>query len=201
MSDLQILEYLEKQGPANTFRLARALSIDRGHLLDIIEKLEAKGAVTVRSGMVQFLKFPREEKAIPERKERAPSAAPKLRKIEPNIVETLQSENKLLKEKLTELKETVQELEKKSSAAPKTIIRKITKTVVKKVPVIKTVIKEVPVIKTVIKKIPVTQPPFTKELWQKLRTQPQKLKISASKLLDNKLLDNIQQLKKPEFVK
>lgn len=194
MHDLEILEYLKKQGSANTFRLARKLGIDRHQLLNIIERLEAKGAVAVRSGMVQFLRFLPEEKKeapprIPKPKENVPSAKPK-------VLETLQSENKLLKEKLTELKGTIQELEQKASAHPKTIIRNITKTVVKKVPVIKTVIKEVPVIKTVIKKIPVTQPPFTKKAWQKLKTQSKEFKITGLKLLDN-----IQQLKKPEFVK
>lgn len=184
MHDLEILKYLQKQGPANTFRLARKLGIDRHQLLNVIERLEAKGAVTVRSGIVQFLRFlPEEKKEAPPKiskpRENRPSAKPK-------VLQTLQSENELLKEKLTELKETIQELEQRASVHPKTITRTVTKTV----------IKEVPVIKTVIKKIPVTQPPFTTELWQKLRSQPQKLKIPMSKLLEG-----IQQLKKPEFVK
>ena len=115
MPELEILEYLKKQGSANTFRLARVLGIDRGHLQDIITKLEAKGAVTVRSGMVQFLKYPREEKPIsvsePKKEAPHPKLEPSSEKLK--IREFLQSENKLLNKKLTELKGTIQELEKK----------------------------------------------------------------------------------------
>ncbi len=195
MPDLKILKYLEKQGPANTFRLARVLGIDRHQLLNIIERLEATGAVTVRSGMVQFLKFPRKEKATSEPE--ALSATPKPHRAKPKVFQTLQLENKLLKEKLSELKETMQELEQKASAPPKTITRTVIKRIRSPPKIItKVVTKNVPVIKTIIKKISVAQPPFTTELWQKMKAQSKKLKISPSKLLES-----IQQLKRPEFVK
>lgn len=200
---LKILEYLEKQGPANTFRLARVLGIDRHQLLNIIGKLEAKGAIAVRSGMVQFLKFPREEKVASEPERKVLSATPKSHKAKSKVLQTLQTENKLLKEKLSELKETMQELEQKASVYPKTITRTVIKRIQSPPKIItKVVTKNVPVIKTVIKKIPVAQPPFTTELWQKMKAQSQKLKISKFiKISKFKLLDNIQQLKKPEFVK
>ena len=221
MYDLEILEYLKKNGPANTFRLARTLSIDRGHLLDIIERLEAKGAVTVRSGMVQFLQFLREERVISEPKKEAPHA-----KLEPSNEkskirefvqsENLKSENKLLKEKLLGLESSMKELEKKASAHPKTITRIVTKTVIKKIRsppkiITRIVTKNVPIIKTVVKRIPSPkQPGKIREQTQKIKVKIQRFKFPKFKLMNgikklklpkSKLLESIQKLKKPEFLK
>ncbi len=219
MLELSVLEYLEKNGAANTFRLARVLGIDRQRLLDSIKRLEAKGAVMVKGGTVQFLKYISEEKAIskPEKKVLPPVSGPSRAKAKSKVLQVLQTENKQLKVKLADLKSSMKELEKKASASPKTKI--ITRTIVKRVPVTKTVIKKirsrpkiitrivtrkVPVTKTIIKKIPVSvsYSPFTKKftgkVWQKLKDRSPQFKIS-SKISPSALLKNLRQLKKPEF--
>ena len=48
----KILEYLEKHGPANTFRLSRQLEMDRHELIEIVKELTAKGIVEFKSGTV-----------------------------------------------------------------------------------------------------------------------------------------------------
>ncbi len=60
----KVLECLKKEGQANTFRLTSKLGIDRHKILNIIKKLEEKGAVEFKTGKVRFLKFPKEEKPI-----------------------------------------------------------------------------------------------------------------------------------------
>lgn len=151
MLDIQILEYLKKEGPTNSFRLAHKLKTDRYKLLNIIQKLETKGALSIKGGVVQFLKFPREEKPKPV-KIKEPSPKPK-KKAEfkarrkpgkPKVLEFLQIENKQLRERLAGTEDIIKELEKKASAHPKIVTRIITKTVIKKVPVIKTVVKRIP---------------------------------------------------------
>ena len=149
----KVLEYIKKHGQTNTFRLASELGVDRSRILNIVEKLEEKEAVEVRSGIVFFLKFPRKEKkavkkvAKPKKKARRKS----------NALEDLKAENKRLKEKLLELeankerqtsiknkkireqdeqienlKKTIKEVQK---APPKIITRTKVKEVVKRVPV------------------------------------------------------------------
>lgn len=218
MPELEILEYLKEKGSANTFRLARVLGIDRGHLLDTITQLEAKGAVTVRSGMVHFLQFLREEKTISEQKKIVPSVNPEPSSEKSKIREFLQSENKQLKEKLQGLEGSMRELEKKASAHPKTITRIVTKTVIKKIRsppkiITRIVTKKVPVTKTIIKEIPVPSPKKQGrilEQTQKIKVKIQKFKFPKFQLMKKTkklkmpkftLLKNIKALKKPEFVK
>lgn len=123
-SELKVLNYLQKEGPSNTFRIASNLDMERGHILDIIKKLEEKGALTVKSGIVYFIEYPLVEKEAPELK---------IRNAKPKIHGILESENKQLKEKLMKLGEALNEFKKKANAPPKII----TKTIIKKVPVIK----------------------------------------------------------------
>ncbi len=218
MPELPVLEYLKKHGAANTFRLARVLGIDRQHILDSIKRLEAKGAVIVRGGMVQFLKHIPGEKAISEPSEpekEVPPLALKPFKAKSKALQTLQTENKQLKVQLADLKSSMKELEQKAGASPKTKI--ITRTIVKRVPVTKTVIKKirsrpkivtrvvtkkVPVTKTITKKIPLFQPLFARKFagkaWQKLKDRSPKFKIS-SKISPSALLKNLRQLNRPEF--
>lgn len=151
MSDFQILDYLKKEGPTNSFRLAHKLRIDRYKLLNILKKLEEKQAIRFKHGNAIFIKFISEEKPKPTKIKEPSSKAKEMVKLKvkrkpgkPKALEFLQIENKQLREKLAESEDIIKELGKKASARPKTITRTITKTIIKKVPVIKTVIKRIP---------------------------------------------------------
>jgi len=124
--DNKVLEYLKKRGQTNTFRLARELGIDRYRILNIVKKLEEKGAVEFRSGIV---KFPVKEKKVV--KKLKVKKAP-LKVIRKTIIKKVYVKSKKLKEQaehIEELEETIKELQKKVSAQPKI------KTIIKKVPV------------------------------------------------------------------
>ncbi|MEK6808560.1 MAG: hypothetical protein AABY14_02645 [Nanoarchaeota archaeon] len=109
-----ILGYLKKHKSANTFRLARELSIDRYRILNLINSLETKGAIEVKSGTVRFIKFPGKKVIEPKVTEHVKV---KKDKVEPKREATksrasteildalgdLQAENKILKERLLEL--------------------------------------------------------------------------------------------------
>jgi len=140
----RLLEYLKKQGSANTFLLARELDINRHKLIEIIRDLEKKGALEFKSGVAKFLNFPIKEKSI----SRKPAKIKKIQKTKKRakpkktsheeaikrklkIIEDLQDENKKLEDKLAETRKTIKELEEKANAPPK-IIRK---TIIKKIPV------------------------------------------------------------------
>lgn len=64
----RVLEYLKKEGQANTFRLARVLGIDRHIIINIAKELEEKHVIEFKSGMARFLGFPEEEKSLPKQK-------------------------------------------------------------------------------------------------------------------------------------
>ncbi len=184
MAGLEVLEYLEKKGPTNTFRLATELGINRYNLLNIINRLEAKGALTIKSGTVYFIKFlPKEKKEAPKKvlkTKKKTSTIKKPRKTTKTKV--LQNENNRLKEKLIELEETIKKLEKKDSIPPKIITRTITR--------------KIPVIKTVIKKIHV---PFPTKKKKKIKKR-QKIKTKKFKFLPKfNFMNGIKKLKKPEF--
>lgn len=155
-----VIGYLKKQGPANTFRMARDLGIKRNELLILINGLEQKGALEFKSGIARFLKLlPEEKKAKPEQKREKSSPLKPRKKIAPKtkaspirrkaktrfsarrlsaLLESLRAENNQLKQKLSESGETIKILEEKASHP-----RIITRTVIKEVPVIK----KVPVVK------------------------------------------------------
>lgn len=189
----KILDYLEKAGPTNTFRLSSVMSIDRAKLLSLLKKLEEKQAIRFEHGNVVFIKFVSGETPKPtEVKE--PSFQPQKiaarKPAKPKALQLLQTENTQLQLKLSKLKETVKELEKKAHARPKTITRTITKTVVKKVPVIKTMVKRIFVHPSPL--------PAKKE---KEPTIKKKLKLPSFKLSQFTFMKNIKKLKEPEFVK
>ena len=50
-----ILEYLQKHGSVNTFRLSKHLKIDRIELIDIVEELKNKDLLEFRSGRVSYV--------------------------------------------------------------------------------------------------------------------------------------------------
>lgn len=190
----EILGYLEKAGPTNTFRLSSVMGMERDQLLSILKKLEEKQAIRFEYGNAVFLKFVSGEKpqSAEVHKISPPSEkAAKRKSKKSKAVLLLQTENTQLQKKLSELKETVKELEKKASARPKTITRTITKTVVKKVPVIRTVVKRIP-------------SPAKKEKEKKVKeTQKlkKKFKLPSFKLPAFTFMKNIKKLKEPKFVK
>jgi len=108
----RILKHLKNQGQTNTFRLARELGVDRYKILKIIGKLEKKQLIEFKSGTVKFLKFPEKDKKAAKiaAVEMAPSKQERKivhkikkaahRNIKLKVIENLQAENKMFKEKL-----------------------------------------------------------------------------------------------------
>lgn len=202
----KILEHLKKEGPLNTFRLARTLNLDRSKLLNFVEKMEKAGTVEVQHGLVKFLKFVAEEKQV-KRPVEVEKPVPKLKKKavkkirEKTATPKVQAENNELKEKLRKLESKIEELEQKASAPPK-IIKK-------------TIAKEVPV-----PSVPTLTPPSSKKkrkkskkkklkkVKKKPKKKEEKKKIKKAKKKSKKFklpkfafMKNIKTLKKPEFVK
>ena len=60
----KILEYLQKHGPVNTFRLSRYLKTDRIELIKIIEELTGEGLATFKSDVVARVKKQEEKENI-----------------------------------------------------------------------------------------------------------------------------------------
>ncbi len=146
----KILEYLKKLGPANTFKLARELGIDRHEVLATIQYLQNNKAIEFRSGTAAFLKFPEEEKQEKETKESAkktlvrPIKRTKVKKIKTRkyapkktsskktpvfevILKVLQDENDKLKERLIKLETKLEEHTKESQ------VKKLDKPIKKKI--------------------------------------------------------------------
>ena len=188
----KILDYLEKKGPTNTFRLASVIGMERDQLIKVLKRLEEKQAIRFEYGNALFLKFISEEKAKPIESKplettKLSSAPPKKVKRKSKALQFLQTENTQLQRKLSELKETVKELGKKASARPKT--RTVTKTIIRKVPVIKTVVKKIYL------------SPRKKKKNGKKPTVKKKFKVRSFKLPKFTCMKNIKQLKEPEFAK
>lgn len=178
----EILEYLKKESPINTFRLARELNLDRYKLLNLIKKLEDKGAVEVLHGSVKFLKFPAEEKkevkkTISKPKKKIVKKSEKIKK-KSAVLKTFQAENQELKEKILQLETKLKELEQKPVPTPK-IIKK-----------------------TIIKKVPTFIPlPKKKKKKAKKKISQKKLKIKKFKFPKFNFIKHIKKLKKTKFVK
>ena len=60
----KILEYLQKHGPVNTFRLSRYLKTDRIELIKIIEELTREGLTAFKSDVVAGVKEQEEKEDI-----------------------------------------------------------------------------------------------------------------------------------------
>lgn len=111
----RVVEYLEKQGPANTFKLASDLGIDRDKILNVIEKLSEEQAIEFRFGIVQLLKLPEKREPVRPKKTKKVEHKAKARKTPlkevleerirdlENIQENLRDENKGLRKRLSEL--------------------------------------------------------------------------------------------------
>lgn len=198
----EILEYLKKAGPTNTFRLASVMGVDRAKLLNLLKKLEERGVIGFERGNAIFIKFISGEKpkSVEIKEVSLPSKSKVKRKpAKSKALQSLQTENTQLQKKLLELKATVKELEKKATARPKTITRTITKTIVRKVPVTKTIIRKVPVVKTVVKRIHLSHKKEKKT--KKEPTVKKKFKLPSFKLPKFTFMKNIAKLKEPEFMK
>ena len=198
----EILEHLKKDGPFNTFRLARDLNLDRSKLLNFIEKLEKAGAVEVQHGVVKFLKFVAEEKKVEKPIEvKKPVLKPKMKEVKKRkkvkkklVAPKTHAENKELKEKILQLESKVEELEKKASA-PSKIIKK---TIVKEVPApsISAPIPHSPEKKKIKKVKKKPKKKRDKKKVKKTKKKPKKFKFPKFTFMKN-----IKQLKKPEFAK
>lgn len=137
-SEYSILEYLQKNGATNTFKLAYVLEIKREKLLRILKNLEGQELVKIVRGKVEFLSYPSEKKV---------KKKPKVSK-EKSEVQTLQEEVEKQKSYTEKLKAQVKKLEQRP---PKVITKTIIKKAKPKV-ITRTIIKESEPIKTERKK-------------------------------------------------
>ncbi len=132
-SEYSILEFLQKNGAANTFKLARVLEINRDGLLRILKNLKERELVKIVTGRVEFLSYPPKEKK--EQKSKIPK--------EKAEVQTLQEEVERQKLYAEKLKAQIKKLEQRPpKIVTKTIIRRaepkvITRTIVRDVKPIK----------------------------------------------------------------
>ncbi len=206
----EILVYLKKAGPTNTFRLSSVMGLERDKLLHILKRLEEKQAIKFECGKAIFIKFiSREEPQPAEITKTSPKSEKRVKRkpAKSKALQLLQTENTQLQKKLSGLKETVKELEKKATARPKTITRTVTKTVVKKVPMIKTVVKRIFVHPSPLppkKEKKNKKTPKLKQKLKKLKTSKKfrlpKIKLPKFEFPKFTFIKNIKQLKKPEFI-
>ncbi|MDP3027717.1 MAG: hypothetical protein Q8N63_08485 [Nanoarchaeota archaeon] len=114
-----ILEYLQKNGATNTFKLAHVLDIKRDILLGILKNLEKQELVRIITGKVEFLSYPLSK----EKKK------PKVSK-EKSEIQTLQEEAEKQKLYAEKLKAQIKKLEQRPQKV-------ITRTIIKEAEPIK----------------------------------------------------------------
>lgn len=188
----KILEYLKKEGHANTFKLARKLAIDRHEILTTLQDLQLKGAIEFRSGTATFLKSSearKQEKGIKESAKKAPVLPiketkvkkVKIRKYTPKktsskktpvfgiVLKALQEENDKLKKRLIKLETKLEEHTKESH------VKKLDKPIKKRIKKKKVIAKK--------------QKKFKKPIARK--------KVKKSKF---KWLKNLQKVQVPKFI-
>ena len=129
-----ILEYLQKNGAANTFKLAHVLEIKRDKLLRILKNLEEQELVKIVTGKVEFLSYPTSKEKKKQR--------PKVSK-EKSEIQTLQEEAEKQKLYAEKLKAQIKKLEQRP---PKVITKTIIKEAKPKV-ITRTIIREAEPIK------------------------------------------------------
>lgn len=107
-SGQSILEYLQKNGAANTFKLAHVLGVKRDKLLGILKNLEEQGSIKIVTGKVEFLSYPISK----EKKKQKPKAAVPKKKLETGGLKEKLGEKDLeirrLKNKIEKLKKLEQ---------------------------------------------------------------------------------------------
>ncbi len=116
-SRYNILEYLQKNGATNTFKLAHVLDIKREILLGILKNLEEQELVKIVTGKVEFLSYP----ASKEKKKQKPKVSK-----EKSEIQTLQEEAEKQKLYAEKLKAQIKKLEQKpQKVITRTIIKEI----------------------------------------------------------------------------
>lgn len=154
-SGYSILEYLQKNGATNTFKLAHVLEIKRDKLLRILKNLEEQELVKIVTGKVEFLSYPPSK----EKKKQKPKGVISKEKSE---VQTLQEEVEKQKSYTEKLKDQIKKLEQRP---PKVITRTIIKEAKPKV-ITKTIVRDIKPIKIKEAK---TKPPKNIKRGVKLR--------------------------------
>ena len=200
----RILKHLKNQGQTNTFRLARELGVDRYKILKIIGKLEKKQLIEFKSGTVKFLKFPEKDKIAavemaPSKQER--KIVHKIKKaahrnIKLKVIENLQAENKMFKEKLLGLETRIksQSYYKNKARNQNVQIEQLER----KIKVLQQKVKSPKIIeKVIIKKVPIKMENVTTD------QSNEEIKSKKFKLpkLNINWIKNIQQLHVPEVLR
>lgn len=155
-----ILEYLQKNGATNTFKLAHVLEIKRDKLLGILKNLEKQELVRIITGKAEFLSY------SPSREKK------KLEFSEKSKIEKPQEEKENQKLYAEKLKAQIKKLEQRP---PKVITKTITKEAKPKI-ITKTIIKDVKPIKTKRKK------KKKEEKIKEAKTKPKKIVERSVKL-------------------
>lgn len=220
----KVLEYLKKEGQVNTFRLAREVGIERHKILNIIKKLEEKGALEFKTGKVKFLKFPSKEKKAKIEVKKALSATKiraksnelsaqrgKLRE-KTKLLGSLQYENKKLKDEVSELEsgikrqhynkskkfreqdELIEKLENRIKALQEKAKIK-PKIITRKIEVPKIITKTI--VKRIIKRVPVE---VIKKVLVRVKEREAKPKEFKLPKINMPGIKNIQQLERPKFL-
>lgn|SRR3989338_4052824 len=204
----RILKHLKNQGQTNTFRLARELGVDRYKILKIIGKLEKKQLIEFKSGTVKFLKFPEKDKKAAKiaAVEMAPSKQERKivhkikkaahRNIKLKVIENLQAENKMFKEKLLGLETRIksQSYYKNKARNQNVQIEQLER----KIKVLQQKVKSPKIIeKVIIKKVPIKMENVTTD------QSNEEIKSKKFKLpkLNINWIKNIQQLHVPEVLR
>lgn len=103
----KILEYLDKYGPVNTFRLSKGLKIDRGKLISLLEELTNEGLTIFRSGTVT-----KGDKELIDQKVTEGNEAEKEKPISKPIPTKTLKKSKILKEKQSELEKVKERIKR-----------------------------------------------------------------------------------------
>ena len=187
-----ILEYLQKNGAANTFKLAHILGIKRDRLLGILKNLEDQELVKIVTGKVEFLSYPLSK----EKKKQKPRVVAQKEKSEVQVPKEELEKQKLYIEKL---KAQIKKLEQKPPIEP--IVEKVKIEKVKPKPRKE---KELLKVKPEKRKIKLTKKkplPKRKKLKKTKKIKLKLPKLKMSKMEELKIRGELGLLKIKEFIK
>jgi len=186
-----ILEYLQKNGATNTFKLAHVLGIKRDKLLGILKNLEEQELVKIVTGKVKFLSYP-----ISKEKKKKPRVVVQKEKPKVQVPKEELEKQKLYIEKL---KAQIKKLEQKPSIEP--IVEKVKIEKVKPKPRKE---KELLKVKPEKRKIKLTKKkplPKRKKLKKTKKIKLKLPKLKMSKMEELKIRGELGLLKIKEFIK